>query len=123
MASVYRAFDEQSKTTVALKIVEGSPENEARFLREANVLAGLKHPGIVRYTAHGKVSPGSLYMAMEWLEGEDLSTRLERGKLSEEESLRVATQVAEALAEVHARGVVHRDLKPENLFLVGKSLE
>jgi serine/threonine protein kinase len=56
---------------------------------------------------------------MEWLDGEDLSRRLRRSRLSLDETLRLVTGVAEALGAAHARGIIHRDLKPSNLFLVG----
>jgi protein kinase-like protein len=60
---------------------------------------------------------------MEWLEGEDLATRLGRGRLEPREVVTLCLQVAEALATAHARGIVHRDIKPGNLFLAGGSVE
>src|SRR5258706_4231286 len=83
MATVYRAGDRQSGERVAVKVLrpEGG-ENAERMMREARVLARLGHPGIVRYVDHGTTARGELYLAMEWLEGEDLSLRLERGPLS-----------------------------------------
>ncbi len=123
MASVFLARDRLTDQPVALKVF--APENadvRLRFEREAEVLSGLEHAGIVRYLAHGAPPDGSLYLAMEYLEGEDLESRLDRGPLSIEETLVVARRVAEALSVAHARGVVHRDIKPANLFLVSGSV-
>ena len=91
-------------------------DNAERFTLEARLLAQLHHPAIVGYLAHGTTDDG-LYLAMEWLEGEDLSARLLRERLSLDEALTLGRCVAEALAAAHARAVVHRDLKPSNLFL------
>ncbi len=120
MGEVYRANDEQSGLSVAVKIMRwGSSDDAARFVREARILSELDHPCIVRHIAHGVMEEGVPWLAMEWLEGEDLAVRLRRGRLSVHETLRVAQHVAEGLAMAHARGFVHRDLKPSNLFLVG----
>lgn len=120
MASVYRASDRVTGELHALKVLRaGTPKQLERFEREARVLAQLRHPGIVRYVAHGELEGGGVFIAMEWLEGFDLSRRLELGPLSVAETLRLATQVSTALAVAHARGVVHRDVKPSNLFLAG----
>jgi serine/threonine protein kinase len=122
MGVVYRALDRQSGQPVALKLVlrpgGGSPSNE-RFARETRILAGLDHPRIARYVAHGTTDGGRAYLAMAWLEGEDLRATLARGPLSLADSLRVLVGTAEGLAAVHAQGVVHRDLKPGNIFLPG----
>src|SRR5579859_731019 len=116
MGAVYRAIDRESGAPVALKLLTRGGVD--RFLREARVLAELAHPHIVRHVAHGVLPGGDPYLAMEWLDGEELSRRLQRGPLSVAESIVVARAVAEALGAAHARGVVHRDLKPANLFLV-----
>jgi tetratricopeptide (TPR) repeat protein len=118
MASVYRARDRSSGALVALKVLHAaSAQFAGHFARESYVLAELDHPGIVRYVGHGAAPTGELYLAMEWLEGEDLSKRLERGPLSVAETITLGVRVAEALGAAHARGVVHRDIKPGNLFL------
>ncbi len=119
MGPVYRARDRGDGVDVALKILRGEDAHDVeRFTREATILAGLSHRGIVRYIAHGSTTGGEHYIAMEWLDGEDLSARLSRRGLSIQESLAVVRLAAEALAFAHARGLVHRDLKPSNLFLV-----
>lgn len=119
MGRVYRALDRALGGTVALKVMDARAPSE-RFEREAEVLARLHHPHIVRYVAHGFSRSGH-YLAMEWLDGEDLAARLARGVLQPEETLLVAKQAAEALGAAHAEGVVHRDVKPGNLVLVGGS--
>src|SRR5215468_3955779 len=119
MGDVYRGRDRSTGEAVAVKVLHGRRASEgARFVREAEVLAELSHPGIVRHVAHGATSSGELYMAMEWLSGEDLSERMRRAPLTVEQTVTLVARAAEALASVHARGVVHRDLKPSNLFLV-----
>ena len=124
--AVYCALDHFSGDRVALKLLHstgGSHQEAERFSREAQLLADLCHPGIVSYVAHGTTTDGQCYLAMEWLEGEDLAHMLARGPLSVGDTLRVARHVAEALAVAHRRGVVHRDLKPTNLFVVGGKLD
>src|SRR6185436_12152351 len=124
MGRVSRARDRVSGEVVAIKLIsDGREQRAARFLREVELLSELSHPGIVRYVSHGETSSGDLYLAMEWLDGEDLRTRLEREPLTMGESVRLATRVAGALSVAHARGIVHRDLKPSNLFLPGGEVE
>jgi tetratricopeptide (TPR) repeat protein len=124
MGEVYRARDRATGEAVAVKVLlGGGAEEAARFEREAQVLAELCHPAIVRYVTHGVTPAGELYLAMEWLEGEDLRSRLNGTGLTIEESLKLATRVAEALGAAHARGIVHRDLKPSNLFLPAGQIE
>jgi tetratricopeptide (TPR) repeat protein len=120
MGTVFRALDQERGLPVALKILRGRAEADvARFEREATFLAGLDHPGIVRYVAHGVTAEGDRYLAMEWLEGEDLGERLRRRPLSLAESVTLLRGAADALAVAHARGMIHRDVKPSNVFLVG----
>jgi len=123
MGAVYRARERGSGEVVAVKVLlENHAGAAERFAREAAVLAGLDHPGIVRYGTHGVTRAGEPYLAMEWLDGENLAGRLKRGRLTVDETLTLATQVAAALGAAHARGVVHRDLKPSNLFLVARDI-
>ena len=124
MGTVYRAFDLATGATVAVKILTGREQREIqRFDQEASILAGLEHPAIVRYLAHGIAEGGERYIAMEWLDGEDLCTRLERESVSIGETLGLVRRSAEALAYAHGRNIVHRDVKPENLFLPGGVIE
>ena len=104
-------------------LLEGRSAGESRFEREAQLLSEMRHPGLARYVAHGIMDGGERYLAMEWLEGEDLSKRLQRARLGVKESLQLVARVAEALEAVHSHGVIHRDLKPSNLFLVHRRVE
>ncbi|HEX7839696.1 MAG TPA: serine/threonine-protein kinase, partial [Kofleriaceae bacterium] len=124
MGKVFRARDRTSGEAVAVKVISDERGFHAeRFGREIEVLAELSHPGIVRYVAHGETPSGELFLAMEWLDGEDLKSCLARGALSASDAVRLVTRVAEALGAAHARGIVHRDLKPSNLFLPGGHVE
>ena len=124
MGTVYRATDRQTGKAVAAKVIAvGDVEDVERFEREAAVLATLDHPGIVRYIAHGVTEQDEHYLVMEWIDGESLAARMADPGLTMQESVRVALQVARALAEAHRHGVIHRDIKPENLMLEGGSLD
>ena len=124
MGAVYRARDLATGATVAVKILTGREVREAqRFDQEGAILAGLVHPAIVRYIAHGIADSGARYIAMEWLDGEDLASRLEREHPTVAETVTLARRTAEALAYAHKRGVVHRDIKPGNLFLPGGAVD
>ncbi|MFO0588899.1 MAG: protein kinase [Polyangiaceae bacterium] len=120
MGDVYRAHDLRRGGTVALKMLRQRANNALaveRFTQEAALLAELRHPGVVAYVAHGETAEGQLYLAMEWLEGEDLAARLARGPLTVDEAMILLRRTAEALEAAHRLGIVHRDLKPHNLFL------
>ena len=130
MGEVYRARDTRLDRDAALKILPDSfaadADRLARFEREAKTLAALNHPHIAAIygledgpadTAEGAASGvgRTRVLAMELVEGEDLSAILARGPLPLDEALPMARQIAEALEAAHAQGVVHRDLKPANI--------
>jgi len=125
MGQVYEARDAESGRTVALKLMHATADSEAarRFTREAQVLSRLSHPGIVSYVAHGVTEDGQPFLAMEWLEGEDLHQRLARQALAFSEVLLLLRRSAEVLAFAHEQGIIHRDIKPSNLFLCGGKVE
>jgi len=118
--AVYEAFDPELGRAVALKALR--PGRTRRELsadwikKEAEAVARLDHPGIVTVFDVG-TCPAGPYLVMELLHGETLQQRLEKGPLPPDEALRVAEEMARALAHAHHRGVLHRDLKPANVFL------
>jgi serine/threonine-protein kinase len=128
MGVVYRALDPELHRTVALKTVRlawaidpGDREVfEQRFVNEARVAASLSHPGIVVVHDVGRdAGSGTVYIALELLEGRTLSELTANGKTLEwHEALRLAARVAEALHHAHERGVVHRDVKPANVMVL-----
>ena len=110
MGEVYKAHDLRTLAPVAIKVLRSAdPQNQLRFLREAEILTSLHHPGIVRHLGHGTLSDGVPYLAMEWLEGEDLATRLRRGTLPLADAVSLAIGAARALELAHQSGIVHRD--------------
>jgi hypothetical protein len=124
MGEVYRAVDERTGETVALKrLHRGADAEVARFEREVRLLASFDDPRVVRYIAHGVTADIGPYLVMEWLDGEDLAARLAHGRLGAAEAVAMAGEIALALAALHDRGVVHRDLKPSNVFLVDGRLD
>ncbi len=125
MGLVYQALDAVSGRTVALKLISASFDDEAglRFTREAEVLSRLRHPGIVSYVAHGITREGMPFLAMEWLEGEELGRRLARQPLSLSDTLMLIRRCADALRTAHSQDIVHRDIKPSNLYLRGGKVE
>lgn len=106
---------------VAIKILKGKdPQDSARFLREARLAAALSHPNIVQVFDFWEIEGGGpVFMVMELLRGEPLSSLLVKSRrLNAEQVTAILLAVAQAIRAAHAEGVVHRDLKPENVFLV-----
>jgi len=119
MGEVYKAFDPTLQRTVAVKTVRPDidrPEYLARLMREAQACARLSHPNIVTIYEAGQID-GIVYIAMEYLQGENLSQVLERKDLSFEAKIRILAQVLEALHHAHGLEVVHRDIKPSNIHI------
>ena len=127
MGVVYRVEHARIGKLMALKLLTGEltrdPLQVARFKREALLVSKLSHPNTVQVFDFG-VSDGLVYLAMEYLKGEDLGHLIRRtGPLSVERTLKVVIQVCSSLSEAHAMGMVHRDLKPENIIVVQGSEE
>jgi tetratricopeptide (TPR) repeat protein len=119
MASVHRAIDHETDGYAALKVLHITMEDAGeRFRREADVLARLRHPGIVGYVSHGETPDGRAFLAMSWIEGETLTARVRRlGRLDPIGVAELGANMGDALAAAHAAGIVHRDVKPSNLLL------
>ncbi|MCC7536406.1 MAG: protein kinase [Deltaproteobacteria bacterium] len=122
MGRVYRARQVNLDKPVALKVLHKNLANDPllvkRFHREARAASKLAHPNSLAVIDFGGDKEGTLYIAMELLEGEDLGTVLQReGTLPPERIVDILSQVCLALEEAHEAGIVHRDLKPENIFI------
>jgi serine/threonine protein kinase len=126
MGQVYRANDTRLHRTVAIKVLAPAlahdPQFRARFDREAKAIGALNHPHICTLHDIGS-SDGVDYLVMEYVEGETLSTRIERGALPFDQALTCAIEIAESLAAAHRQGIVHRDLKPGNVMLTRSGIK
>jgi serine/threonine protein kinase len=122
MGDVYRARDTNLKRDVALKVLPDAfaldRDRLARFKREAQVLASLNHPNIAAIYGFDEAE-GVHALILELVDGPTLADRIARGPIPIDETLPIASQVAEALEAAHERHVVHRDLKPANIKLRG----
>ena len=118
MGVVYAARDEKLRRTIAIKTMAIATDEAARqrFWREARAAASVNHPNICQIYEIGDHG-GTLFIAMELLEGAPLSARLKQGPVSLDETLHIGRGVLAALSALHDRGVIHRDLKPSNVFL------
>jgi serine/threonine protein kinase/tetratricopeptide (TPR) repeat protein len=121
-ATVYLARDARHDRRVALKVLNadpGSETGELRFIREIRLLARLQHPNILPLHDSGHVE-ALLYYLMPYVSGETLRIRMSRERqLSIDAAVRIACEVADALAYAHGQGIIHRDIKPENILLSG----
>jgi serine/threonine-protein kinase len=119
MGEVYKAFDPTLQRTVAVKTVRPDrerPEYIERMMREAQACARLSHPNIVTVYEAGQAD-GVVFIAMEYLQGQNLDEVLDTGRLSFEEKIKILAKVLEALHHAHGLDVVHRDIKPSNIHL------
>ncbi len=121
MGEVYRARDTRLDRTVAIKVLPAHLSSDQarrqRFEREARAVASLNHPHICVLHDIG-TQAGIDFLVLEYLEGETLAHRLERGAMRTQELLKIAIEVSDALDKAHRQGVIHRDLKPANIMLV-----
>jgi serine/threonine protein kinase len=123
MGKVYLAEHVEIGKRVALKVLHPSysrmPDLVERFRREARAASKIGHPNIVDVTDSGTTTDGSVYFVMEYLEGVELGSVIEReGALDVARGLKITGQICRALSAAHREGIIHRDLKPENIFLV-----
>jgi serine/threonine protein kinase len=120
MGEVYKARDTRLNRVVAIKVLpetlSSNGELKARFEREARALSAFQHPHICTLYDIGH-QDGIDFLVMEYLEGETLAGRLDRGPLPTEQVLRIGIDLADALDKAHRQGLVHRDLKPGNIIL------
>jgi len=120
MGVVYRAVDERLGRAVAIKALPEEVATDAarleRFEREARAMASVNHPNVAGIYGVEEAG-GSRYLAMEYVEGETLGDRLDRGQMGVDEALDVCVQIAAGVEAAHEAGVVHRDLKPANVKL------
>jgi Tfp pilus assembly protein PilF/predicted Ser/Thr protein kinase len=119
MGVVYKAWDPHLERPVAIKMVLSqflSPEGKARFLSEARAASRINHPHVVTVYSAGEVE-GNPYMAMEFVEGEDLRERMAHEPPDWRQSLRWVADLLDGLAPLHEQGILHRDIKPDNALV------
>jgi serine/threonine-protein kinase len=116
--AVHPVIGKRAAIKVLLPEICRSRQMVERFVMEARAVNQIGHPNIVDVFAFGTLPDGRQYMVMEWLKGEALSDRLERGTPSLQDTCEILSGVAAALDAAHEKGIIHRDLKPHNVFLV-----
>ena len=123
MGEVYRAHDPTLDRQVAIKLLPpetaADPSARQRLRREAMAVAAIDHPYICKIFEIGE-QDAALFLVMEYVPGDTLDHRLRSGPLPAAEALRLGGEIAEALEEAHARGILHRDLKPANIMVTPK---
>ena len=121
MGIVYRAQDTRLDRTVALKFLpaewSGEPLLRERFSREARAASALDHPNICTIFEIDETPEGQLFIAMAYCPGENLKRRIQRGPVAIDDAVDIAIQIADALQNAHAAGIVHRDIKPANILI------
>ncbi|HEV2718811.1 MAG TPA: protein kinase [Thermoanaerobaculia bacterium] len=126
MGEVWRAVDESLKREVAVKVLPAAtaadPDFRARFLREARLAARLNHPHIATIFAVEE-HDSELYLVMELVKGESLDRVIARGPIAPSKAIEIMLEVASAIAEAHAFGIIHRDIKPENIMIAANGVK
>ncbi len=121
MGKVFRARQVSSGRTVAFKALHKARQTDersvAQFVQEAEVLAKLSHPNIVKVEGLGRFPSGGYFIVMEFIEGGDLESRLSQGPLPLVEAIQVVTKVAAAVQHAHEEGIIHCDIKPANVLV------
>jgi predicted Ser/Thr protein kinase len=117
MATVYLATQLSLDRTVALKVLRAfeNPDHKTRFFNESRIIGSLNHRNIITIFDVGS-AVDQAFLSMEYLDGGDLSTRIEKGPLDPCEALEIAAAIGDCLAFVHEQGIVHRDVKPANIL-------
>lgn len=127
MGAVYLGSQRSVDREVAIKTLKpelcSSREFVERFFREARVATKISHPNCVTILDFGQTADDTLYLAMEYLDGMELSERLNQGALTVREIVEICIQISSALAAAHASNIIHRDLKPDNIYLLSISDE
>jgi len=122
MGAVFSAVHPLIGKRAAVKVLKKElcedPITLERFIDEARVVNQIGHPNIVDVFAFGTLPDGRSYFIMEWLKGESLRERVERGSLNYLEAAGILNSLAQALVAAHEKGIIHRDLKPDNVFLI-----
>jgi serine/threonine protein kinase/tetratricopeptide (TPR) repeat protein len=122
MGIVCKALDERLDRQVALKFLpphlSADPDAKSRFVAEARAAAALDHPNVCTIYEIGETGDGQLFIAMPLYEGDTLQARLDRGRLTFEDAMPIALQIARGLAHAHDAGIVHRDVKPSNIVVL-----
>jgi serine/threonine protein kinase len=120
-SKVYVATHRVSGQVVAVKVLRkrlrSRPHLVERFLREAQVVAGLRHSGIVPIHGMGRFPDGNFFLVLDLIDGGDLTHLLKSGPISWTRAAQIVVEVARALQHVHQHGVIHRDLKPQNVLI------
>lgn len=121
MGTVYKAKDTKLDRFVALKFLppnlSGLDEEKKRFIREAKAASSLDHPNICSIYQIDETEDGQMFIAMACYDGESLRTKIDRGKITIEEAINIAIQIAQGLEKAHSRNIVHRDIKPANVLI------
>lgn len=115
-SEVFQAKDMARNQIIAVKVLT-KVDGRLRFEREIELLQKIHHKHVVGYIHHGKLDAEHPYVALEWLQGENLQVHMDRGRLRIEDAVRLIMEAAEGLGELHRLNIVQRDIKPANIFV------